>query len=279
MQERKYNFHPQALEIFSPQLRQHLEAFAKGLAHAEGVLREYHAHNTAIFTGTFQTPLDHIAENARLIFTLSWSKAILFSRSVIDSVNIGNLLAAFLALRGYAELSATLRYTVNQMKQIITNAVSVGTIPPDQAREISGHMDILLHGGRFNWKTYFEEGVPAVIDRKKLKRTKEDKLKFETNSLRVGKCFEDWGKESPEAEFIYDYLCDIVHPNKGSNMILLVEREHGLAFDVSGTSAMGINLFERIFPYAASMCMGEMVHTQPFFALLGVDAAKTSLFQ
>jgi hypothetical protein len=106
-----------------------------------------------------------------------------------------------------------------------------------------------------------------------MKRTREEKAKFEMNSLRIGKCIEDWGKESPAAEFIYEYLSDLVHPNKGSNLVLLTERDGGAVFDVGMDSSMGMLIFERIFPYAASMCMRAMVDFQPVFAMLGADEA------
>ena len=112
-----------------------------------------------------------------------------------------------------------------------------------------------------------------VVDRKRMKRTKQEKANFEMNSLRVGPCIDEWGKEVPAAEFIYDYLSDLVHPNKGSNLVLLVERDGGPVFAADGQSKMGILIFERIFPYAASMCMGAMIELQPFFALLGADEA------
>jgi len=46
-------------------------------------------------------------------------------------------------------------------------------------------MQILLHGGRFNWAAYFEEGARAVVDRKRMRRTQQEKAKFEMNSLRA----------------------------------------------------------------------------------------------
>jgi hypothetical protein len=277
MQVEECAFRPEILSAFSPEVRKNMEAFAKAISHAEGVLRGYHQHTDAAFKASPKDPFEAIKINARQIFTLSWAKSILFSRSIVDNVNNRNLLSAFQAIRGYVELVATLRYTVNIMEPIIHKAADDRTISVEDARTIAGHMDILLHGGRFNWKTYFEEGVSAMIDRKKLKRTKEEKAKFETKALRIGTCINDWGLESPAAEFIYDYLCELVHPNKGSNMILLVQRDGGVVFDVNEMSEMGIDLFERVFPYAASMCMGEMGRTQPFFAALGVEEAQAAV--
>jgi hypothetical protein len=38
----------------------------------------------------------------------------------------------------------------------------------------------------------------------------------------------------------YDYLCDLVHPNKGSNLALIVERDQGPTFDVDGPAKLWI---------------------------------------
>ncbi len=259
------------LNAVSPETQKSMHAFEESIARAEGVLREYHKARPSVFTGQVEDPLAAIRENARLVFTMTWTKAILFSRSIIDSMNDGNLLVSFQSLRSYLELVAAARYTVKRMEPLVNEAVSSGQVSNDAARSLSNQMEILLHGGRFNWEVFFLEGAAGVIDRKRMKRTQQEKAKFETNNLRIGKCIKDWGKESPSAEFIYDYLCDLVHPNKGSNLVLLVEEIDGPVFDVKGESRMGMIIFERIFPYAVSACIGAMTETQPFFGMLGAD--------
>lgn len=265
------NFSDEVMSAVSSQTRKALGAFAESITRAEGFLREYHAAVPSAFTGDLEHPMAVIRENARLVHTMTWTKAVLFSRAIVDSVNDGNLLVAFQALRAYVELVAAVRFTVKQMQPLIQDAVVRGQVSTDAARSVAYHMEILLHGGRFNWAAYFEEGAAGIIDRKLVKRTREEKAKFELSSLRIGKCIEHWGKESPAVDFIYDYLCDLVHPNKGSNLILLVERNDGPVFDVGGTSRTGMLIFERIFPYAASLCMEAMVESQPFFMLLGAE--------
>lgn len=271
-QESDQQFDELAIAAFSPEVQQHMRAFAKGLSHAEGVLRGYHEHAKPSFTGDRSDPLAAIRESARLVFALSWSKAVLFSRSIIQSVNCGNLLAASQSLRAYAEMVAALRFTMKQISPIVQRSTSSGTVTVEDLRVVQKHLDTILHGGRFNWKLYFEEGVPAVINRKKLKRTQEERKSFETGSLRIGNCISDWGKDEPAAEFIYDYLCDLVHPNKGSNLLLLVTTDDDrAAFDADGDHQLGRDIFQRIFPYAISMCMEGMIKTQPIFSLLGMS--------
>jgi hypothetical protein len=255
-----------------------MEAFAQALIHAEGILREYHAVTSAHFTGSYPDQMVAIRKNARLVFTLTWTKAVLFSRAIIDQVNDGNLLAAFQSLRAYIELVATVRYTVKEMEPFIRAAVESGSVSVDSANTILRKMETLLHGGRFNWPLYFEQGASAILDRKRAKKTKDEKQHYETKSLRVGDCLKAWAKEEPASEFIYDYLCDLVHPNKGSNLILLVERDGQMVFDTNGRSQMGWVIFERIFPFAASLCLGTMGEIHPVFALMGAEHTAGSRF-
>ena len=46
--------------------------------------------------------------------------------------------------------------------------------------------------------------------------------------------------------------------------MLLVERGGGPVFDVGTENRFGVIIFERIFPYAASMCMKAMIDLQPW---------------
>jgi hypothetical protein len=273
-------FSDAVMSAVSSATRESLDDFAEFIRTAELVLREYHVGVPSAFISKSEDPMAGIRQNARLIHTMTWTKAILYSRAVVDSVNDGNLLMAFQALRAYVELVAAVRFTLRQMQPHIYdgsevdedgNRVNEASVSPDEARLLNHHMEILLHGGRFNWKAYFEEGTKGIIDRKRVKRAKEEKAKFEENSLRIGPCIKDWGKESPEVEFVYDYLCDVVHPNKGSNLVLLIDRHQELVFDAEGRSGIGMVIFEGIFPRTAYLCMRAMAQLQPVFMLLGAE--------
>jgi hypothetical protein len=63
----------------------------------------------------------------------------------------------------------------------------------------------------------------------------------------------------------------LVHPNKGSNLVLLVERGGGPGFDGGTENLFNMIILERILPYVASMCMKAMIDLQPAFAMLGAD--------
>jgi hypothetical protein len=134
----------------------------------------------------------------------------------------------------------------------------------------------VLHGGRFDWGHYFENGARAVLERKGKPRSKEERRKYEerTRYLRVEDCIKSWSKKQPLAGFAYDYLCDLVHPNNGSKLVLLAERGHGAVFDVDGSKGLGYTIFDRIFPLVIKLCMDETNHLFLAFAILGADEEK-----
>jgi hypothetical protein len=54
-------------------------------------------------------------------------------------------------------------------------------------------------------------------------------------------------------------------------LVLLVECGGGPVFGVGAENRFGMIIFERISPYAESMCMKAMIDLQPVFAMLGAD--------
>lgn len=266
-----YRVRDEVLSLVSEETKRTMQVLAKSIATAERALESYRADQSAHFSGDADNVLKEAQEAARLIVAMNWTKAILFSRSIVQSLNDGNLLLSFHALRGYVELVAALRYTVKRATPIVQEAAATGQITAEQARQLANHLNLLLHGGRFNWATYFEQGAKGVIDRRQVKRSKEERQKFEFNNLRIAKCVDDWAKETPAAEFIYDYLCELVHPNKGSNLILLSEIDGKATFDAKGNGSLALVILNGIFPAAVSMCLRTMGDMQAVMMLLGAE--------
>jgi hypothetical protein len=113
-----YSFSEAVLAAVSAETRKTMEVFAHSIVTAENALRAYHSNISAAFTGNVDDPLMEIRQRARLVYTMTWTKAILFSRSIVQCVNDGNLLVAFQALRSYVELVAALRYSVKRIARL-----------------------------------------------------------------------------------------------------------------------------------------------------------------
>jgi hypothetical protein len=239
----------------------------------EGMLREYHKNTSAILGERTDLPLDNLKASTRLIVTMYLTKTIYYSRAIIENVNSRNLLVAFQCMRALVEVVAAVRYTLEKMQPIIHECATRGTVTAEEAHRLNYHCDLLLHGGRFDWPAFFEEGAWSILERKNKPRTKEERKQFEERShyLKVDTGMKSWSKKQPLAGFVYDYLCDLVHPNKGSNLTVLVQREQGAMFDVDGPAKLGIFIFDRIFALVVRLCADEFDNLFILFATMGAD--------
>jgi hypothetical protein len=51
---------------------------------------------------------------------------------------------------------------------------------------------------------------------------------------------EKWFKESPKLESLYDLFCDLVHPNLGSNLLMIGEQDDKLVAGAVGAESISI---------------------------------------
>jgi hypothetical protein len=179
-------------------------------------------------------------------------------------------------MRALIEVIAAVRHTLERLAPLIHECTVHGIVTSEEARQLNYHCDLLLHGGRFDWLHFFENGAWAVLEKKGKPRSKEERQKYEEQSryLKVEKCLESWSKKQPLTRFAYDYLCDVVHPNKRSNLVLLVEREQNALFDVDGSKGLGYLIFDKIFPLVIKLCMDEVHHLFIAFAIFGADERR-----
>jgi hypothetical protein len=277
---RDFKFDEQVQRKFSEATVKTLKVFPAMLANLEGLLRNYHKDNSAGLVERSSHPLENLNASGRQIATMFLTKTIYYSRAIIDNVNSGNLLVAFQSMRALIEVVAAVRHTLEKLEPLIHECSTRGIVTGEQAQQLNYHCDLLLHGGRFDWEHYFENGAWAVLERKGKQRSKEERQKFEERAryLKIEKCLESWSKKQPLARFAYDYLSDLVHPNKGSNLVLLVKREQSVLFDVEGSIEIGHLIFDRIFPLIIKLCMDETGHLFIAFAFLGADEERLKTF-
>jgi hypothetical protein len=108
-------------------------------------------------------------------------------------------------MRALTEVVAAVRHTVEKLGPLIHESSVRGIVTGEQAHQLNYHCDLLLHGGRFDWEHYFENGAWAVLERKGRQRSKEERQKFEERAhyLKIEKCIESWSKKQPLARFTY----------------------------------------------------------------------------
>ena len=184
---------------FSPATKKTLLLLPKIVGNLEDLLRNYHNDNPAEIVEPSTLPLNNLNVSGRLIATLLLTKTVYYYRAIIDNVNRKNLLVAFQSMRALIESVAAVRHTLEKLAPLIHECTVRGIVTADDARQLNYHCDLLLHGGRFDWQGFFEQGVTATLEKKTRVRPKHERQQFEERRhyLKVEKCIESWSKKQP----------------------------------------------------------------------------------
>lgn len=259
--EEKYRFSESALKRVSEKTREFMIIFANQLPLSESIAKNYQIDTNTNINNVNKNILDSIQNSARLVYAMAWAKTSYYKRGVITSINDGNLLVSAQCLRAMVELSAMLRMTAVQVTPIVEKSAERGHFSMDEAHELMRHMSLLLHGGRFDWETYFLKGPLAAMDSNAKMSSK--------NMLSVGNCIKHWSRTDKSVGFIYDFLCDLVHPNKGSNLLMLEADGDVTRFGLEGTGSAGWLIFDQIFGFAAKLGQDGLANHTLLFATIG----------
>jgi hypothetical protein len=142
----------------------------------------------------------------------------------INSINEKNYLIAALCGRSIIESTATLRYYNKECIKkitILSEKEMKGESIYDQ-KFIETIIEIInqhMHGSRFDWMKFFTTDKKTFAE--KLIEEAKAKNKDYVESLPIARLLDSWNKDMPELRFYYDFFSDLVHPNLGSNLLLM----------------------------------------------------------
>jgi hypothetical protein len=178
-------------------------------------LRRFNA-NPAPFPTT-QEPVEFF--NAYIDFGISTyaAKLLQLFESVELSIETKKNLIYAQSGRAIIENVATLRY-YSMHTEIVkaSDAWKKRALTDPVLRKATETLDRFLRGSRFSWDAFTE----GKFD--ELTKTPDQPHLAQVNSIT---CLQKWFKESPKLESLYDLFCDLVHPNIGSNLLVLGVRE------------------------------------------------------
>jgi hypothetical protein len=209
----------------------------------------------------FPPPPDDILivhkNHATAIVASTAAKYFSLTISLIEAVNKFDFLTYALAARSIVELVATLRYLLVEKLDPITQHMT-GAITPEQVRQLLAEEDIYLRGTRFDWNEFLENDFLPLKERyaEWLEEKKKDKnaKKWKPGrtppieQVSTATCLEKWARVEPGIGVLYDLLCDMVHPNIGSVMSIMVTDKDQIRFKVRHPSSGGFRLFLSSFP-------------------------------
>lgn len=144
----------------------------------------------------------------------------------IDAINSQNYLVAALCGRSIIEATATLRwYNKKILKELEKNEHSESDSERGNDKEfIDTTLTIInehMKGSRFDWSKFFTSDKKTFVkDLLEKAKSKEKQVEY-PESLPISRLLDSWSKDMPELHLFYDFYSDLVHPNLGSNLLLM----------------------------------------------------------
>jgi len=148
------------------------------------------------------------------------------TKGYIESINQKNYLVAALCGRSIIESTATLRYYNKECKRKIRFSAENHRPDNDEfdLKMINSVLQILeqhMRGSRFDWSKFFTSDKKTFVHELVEKAKSQNKSQEFPESLPIIRLLESWSKDAPELRLFYDFFSDLVHPNFGSNLLLM----------------------------------------------------------
>lgn len=244
-----------AMQKFSAEIRSRcaselitfLDKFEEGTAEMARVAPSVH---TALDPGK-RTPPELHNHYVDLLISSYSAKYLLFAEQLLGGVNRLDFLAYAAAARSFVEMTAVLRhFMVKKYKPLFDASVKSGRI---DLRKIIELHDQHLRGSRFDWIQWLEGDFGPLFEAAKVRHTKKADEKIadgiRQKQVNITTCVEKWAAEAPAVLVLYDLLCDMVHPNLGSNLAIASVEDQKLVFGSITQNVAAFDLFVQTFPW------------------------------
>lgn len=144
-------------------------------------------------------------------------------KGYIDSINNKNYLITALCGRAVIESTATLRYYNKECNKKIKNLSSTDSdkFDPKVMADLFMILNQHMRGSRFHWEKFFTSDKKTFVQDLIEKAKAKDKNTEFTEALPMPRILDSWASDMPELRLFYDFFCDLVHPNVGSNLLLM----------------------------------------------------------
>lgn len=186
---------------------------------------------------------EYMGEVLWLIYGIYVAKYRELLSSVVKSTQSEDFIVFALCGRAVIETTATLRYYNNKTLAVVTGAKNPDQFSVDEINSIIELLDKHSRGGRFDWTKFFSaprrEMAQQLVEarRKKAQSATPEEL---PNPIQVNvqTALDAWSKEQPEIMLFYDFFCELVHPNLGSNFMIMGAKAESL--QLCGKTVKGV---------------------------------------
>jgi hypothetical protein len=211
----------------------------------------------------------------------------------IHAINEKNYLVMALCGRALIEVTATLRYYNISSHDAVARALKKKGAAGDEPinlelmKKLYSLSDQHMKGSSIDWSEFFVSDRKTFIkglvekERTRLRREKPKKNTF-PKPLPIGRALDSWFDKDPEyVAFIYNLLSDLVHPNLGSNLLMMGVDKQQLDIGPSSNKSVGKKLSQECVLYITP-CLKEaskQLANAILFASLGdpINEPKTKI--
>ena len=200
-----------------------------------------------------------------MLYAIYLTKFTQLTTSLVKSVNTSDYITYALVGRSMLEHTATLRYYwKKRLGPIMETASSRGGVVKEETVAVIDALDKHLRGTRFDWVSF------ELRDYESLHRSQTSRRKRASGSskgteskntppeqINTVTTIDHWAKDERAVRITYDLFCDLVHPNIGSNFLIMSSDGTALGVNPSVQSSVGFSIFCRSFPLLVSTAIRE----------------------
>lgn len=127
--------------------------------------------------------------------------------------------------RGLIETTATLNYYNTKIIAVITAAKDPDSFHPDELKAIVELLDAHSRGGRFDWASFWTDSrkdmASRLVEARRSKKQSSAGGESYVQQVNIQTAIDHWIKDEPGIALFYDFYCELVHPNLGSNFLVM----------------------------------------------------------
>lgn len=170
------------------------------------------------------TQLEYVGQALWMQYNIYISKYRELTGGVIRSTSDETFLIFAQCGRALLETAATHRYYNDKIRDIASNANFDDVFDTTDILLLVEQVDKQLRGGRLDWIAYWSTPWRAMAERLSATNhsstTRDDESPI-PRQVNVQTAISHWAKEATWVPVAYAYYCDLVHPNIGSNFLMV----------------------------------------------------------
>lgn len=206
-------------------------------------------HEFPVIDSSGQVLNQDLPENLALLHAQYLAKYEELTRTLIRSANEHDYIVFALSGRALIETTATFRYFNVELGELAKKRTTIeGAGEKEKAAaewKIAASLDKHLRGGRFNWGEFYfgdrKHFAETLVNTAKTK-SKEKPSQPNPEQINAYTAVQKWAEIEPAIMLCYSFFCELVHPNLGSNFLVMGSKDGKIQVGGGVTKSVGNGL-------------------------------------